>query len=163
MTILIDTGILYAVFDRSDIHHLDSLAILTHSLEGKFGRPYTTDYVVLESTTLLRQRGGGKIAGAFLRMLRNSGITVIVVDEGLYAGAMDLFERDTERMSLCDAASLVIIEKLGIGRLATFDERSFSVLVKEFVGRAYFQALTEEEKGRLRRLIDRARAGSRFR
>jgi|HubBroStandDraft_6_1064221.scaffolds.fasta_scaffold1316854_2 predicted nucleic acid-binding protein len=81
MTIMVDTGVFYALFDRSDIHHLDSLALLTDTLEGRFGAPYTTDFVVLESTLLLRGRGGPGMARALVKLLKKGGISVMVLDD----------------------------------------------------------------------------------
>jgi len=54
MSILIDTGVFYALLDRGDTNHLDAVAVMAHTLEGKFGKAYTTDYVVLETTLLLK-------------------------------------------------------------------------------------------------------------
>lgn len=156
MTIMVDTGVFYALFDRSDIHHLDSLALLTDSLEGRFGATYTTDLVVLESTLLLRGRGGPGMARALIKLLKKGGISVMLLDEEVYAEAVGLFDERAETLSLCDAASLVLMRKLNIQRLASFDERSFLGLAKQVVGRGYFESL-EETRQKLLRALDRTR------
>ncbi len=150
--ILVDTGVFYALFDESDIHHSDSLAILTHILEGKHGRPYTSDYVVLEATTLLRVRAGAKVAQALLNFLERAGIMVIILAEETYRNSVRLFEKQAERLSLCDAATLTLMQALDIEKLATFDERSFRGLVKILLGKCYFESLTEDERRRVRKL-----------
>src|SRR5216684_5853637 len=157
MTMMIDTGVFYALFDRSDIHHLDSLALLTDALEGRFGAPYTTDFVVLESTLLLRGRGGPGMARALIRLLKKGGISVMLLEEEVYAEALGLFDERAETLSLCDAASVVLMKKLNIQRLASYDERSFFGMAKQIVGRGYFESL-EETRQKLIRALDKKRA-----
>ena len=81
MSIFIDTCISYALLDRGDVNHLDSIAIMIHILKGKFGRAYTSDYVVLETTLLLRSKLGVEAAKAMMNFLNKSGIAVLIVDE----------------------------------------------------------------------------------
>ena len=157
MAIMVDTGVFYALFDNSDVHHLDSLALLTDTLEGRFGAPYTTDFVVLESTLLLKGRGGPAMARALIRFLQKGGISVVLLDEEAYAAAIALFEEHAETLSLCDAASLVLMKNLEIQRLASYDERSFLGKAKQVVGRGYFESL-DETRQRLIRALDKTRA-----
>ena len=145
-----DTGVFYALFDTSDLHHLDSVELLTHALEGKFGRPYGTDYAVLETTMLLKVRTGGKATLSLLTLLERGSISIIVVGEESYKRARSLFKEKIPRLSLCDAATLVVMEELGINQLASYDERSFSGLAKSIVGRGYFESLPENEKRQIR-------------
>lgn len=152
MAILIDTGIFYALLDRGDVNHLDAIAIMVHTLEGEFGRAYTTDYVILETTLLLRARIGAEAVKAMLDFLDRSGITIIVVDEPTFRKALDLLAERPERLSLCDAASLVLMEELGIRMLASFDLRSFSGLVANMIGKGYYASLSDEERKRVRML-----------
>jgi predicted nucleic acid-binding protein len=157
MTVMVDTGVFYALFDKSDIHHLDSLALLTDILEGSFGAPYTTDFVVLESTLLLGGRGGPGMARAMIKLLKKGGISVMLVEEEVYASALRLFEERAETLSLCDAASMVLMKKLNIQRLASYDERSFFGMAKQVVGRGYFESLNETRQ-KLIRALDKTRA-----
>lgn len=156
MAVLIDTGVFYALFDKRDARHRDSAAILAHSLKGRFGRPYTTDYVVLETTTLLKVRAGPEVAKAFLDFLEGSGIEVLVTDEGTFRKAVRIFKELCERLSLRDAVSLIVMKELGMRTIATYDERSFSGLVKNIIGRGYFEALAEEERREVERLLKEA-------
>ena len=152
MTILVDTGIFYALLDKADVNHLNSKAILTHSLEGRFGRVYTIDYVVLETTTLLRVRMKPETALAFTKFLDKSGIQVISIDLETYRKALDLFKKMYNKLSLTDAALITVLREWNLEYLATFDERSFSSLVKNTIGRGYFDSLPIEEKKRLKHL-----------
>lgn len=74
-SILIDTGVFNAFYNKRDIHHLDSLCLITHILEGKFGKPYTSEFVVSETYTLFRYRLGYNTA-AFLKALKENNIEI---------------------------------------------------------------------------------------
>ena len=152
MAILIDTGVFYALLDKGDVNHLDAVAVMAHTLEGKFGKAYTTDYVVLETTLLLKSRLGAEAVKAMIDFLNRSGISILVVDEPISRKALELLIEMPERLSLCDAASIVFIEELNIRTLASFDLRSFSGLVANIIGKGYYASLSDEEKKRIKQL-----------
>jgi len=153
MSIIIDTGVFYALLDRGDINHLDALAIMVHTLDGRFGKAFTTDYIVLETTLLLKARIGVDAVKAILGFLEESGITVIVIDEVTFRKSLKILLKNPEILSLCDAATLSLIEELNIETLATFDLRSFSSYTVNIVGKGYFSTLNKEEKERIRNLL----------
>ncbi|RLE62463.1 MAG: hypothetical protein DRJ38_09565 [Thermoprotei archaeon] len=150
LAILIDTGVFYALYNKRDIHHLDSICILAHVLEGRYGRAYTTDLVISETATLIRYRIGLKAMMAFLDFLENSGIAIIFLDKELYDGVIEVFKKYADRkLSFADAFTIYAVDKLDIGRLATYDERSFSGIVEEIVGKDYVEMLGKEELERI--------------
>ena len=153
MAILIDTGVFYALLDKGDVNHLDAVAVMAHTLEGKFGKAYTTDYVVLETTLLLKSRLGAEAVKAMIDFLNRSGISILVVDEPIFRKALELLIEMPERLSLCDAASVVLIKELNIRTLASFDLRSFSGLVANIIGKGYYASLSDEEKKRVEQLF----------
>jgi len=115
-------------------------------LEGRFGRPFTSDLVVSEVYTLLRRRVGFKAAIAFLEALRKSGISVIFLDEALYDGVIRVLKDHTNRvLSFTDAFLLLLLNELKIDFLATYDERSFTGLAGGIIGRGYAKELPESE------------------
>ena len=152
MAILIDTGVFYALLDKGDVNYLDAVAVMTHTLEGKFGRAYTTDYVILETTLLLKSRLGVEAVEAMIDFLNRSGILILVVDEPIFRKALKLLIEMPKRLSLCDAASIVIIEELDIRTLASFNLRSFSGLVANIIGKGYYASLSDKEKERIKQL-----------
>jgi len=152
MTILIDTGIFYALLDKGDVNHLDAVAVMIHTLEGKFGKAYTTDYVILETTLLLKSRLSAEVVKAMVDFLDRSGISTLIVDEPILRKSLKLLVKIPKRLSLCDAASIVLIEDLGIGVLASFDLESFSGLVANIIGKGYYASLSDEEKKRVKQL-----------
>jgi len=152
MTILIDTGIFYALLDKGDVNHLDAVAVMIHTLEGKFGKAYTTDYVILETTLLLKSRLSAEAVKAMVDFIDRCGISTLIVDESILRKSLKLLVKMPERLSLCDAASIVLIEDLGIGVLASFDLKSFSGLVANIIGKGYYASLSDEEKKRVKQL-----------
>ena len=149
MSIFIDTGIFYALLDEKDINHIDALAIMTHILEGKFGKAVTTDYVILETTLLLKTRIGPKVVKSFLDFLEESGITTIIVDKETFEKTLKLVKKHPKSLSICDAPTLTILEDWNINNLATFNLRSFKNLTENIVGKGYFNALTNREKEKI--------------
>ena len=156
MSIFIDTGIFYALLDEKDINHIDALAIMTHILEGKFGKAVTTDYVILETTLLLKTRIGPKVVKSFLDFLEESGITTIIVDKETFQKTLKLVKKHPRSLSICDAATLTIIEDWNINNLATFNLKSFKNLTKNIIGKGYFNTLTNHEKEKIKTLIRKA-------
>ena len=66
--------------------------------------------------------------------------------------ALELLIEMPERLSLCDAASVVLIKELSIRMLASFDLRSFSGLVPNIIGKGYYASLSDEEKKKVEQL-----------
>jgi len=155
LSILIDTGIFFAFYNRRDVHHLDSICLLTHILEGRWGRPFTTILVISEVTTLLRFRLGIATAEAFLGALQESGISLIFVDEDLYKMTVEVLHQYRDRpLSFTDANIIATMKTLGIEHLASYDERAFAGLVPSIIGRGYSATLTRDE---LNRILDMVR------
>lgn len=57
------------------------------------------------------------------------------------------------RLSMCDSATIVLINSLGIQRLASYDERIFEGLVPDILGRNYFDSLTKLDQAKIQRQI----------
>ncbi len=153
MTIIIDTGVFYAYFDRKDNHHFDSAALLYHCLEGRFGTPFTSDYVVLETTLLIQRKLGDDVCLSFLDFLHDGGIRTIAVGEDHYGRTVETLRQNFPRLGMCDSATIVLMSSLGIQRLASYDERSFEGLAQDIRGRNYFESLPKADQATIRRKI----------
>jgi len=57
MSILVDTGVLYADHDTSASIHDAVRVALEAVYDGEFGQPYVSDYIFDEAVTLTRSRG----------------------------------------------------------------------------------------------------------
>lgn len=150
---MLDTGVFYAFFDSKDAHYVDSTAILINCLEGKFGQPFTSDYVVLETTLLTQRKLGAEVPLSFLNFLRESKIRVISVGIEYYERTLDLFQEKYPRLSISAAASITIMNDLGILSLATYDIRRFQGLIKEIQGVNYFESLSREEQSLMKKKV----------
>ena len=150
---MVDTGVFYAYFDRKDTHHLSSAALLYHCIEGRFGTPFTSDYVVLEATLLIQRKIGDNACLAFLDFLRDSGIRTIAVDQENYERALETMRENFPRLSMCDAATIVLLNSLGILSLASYDERSFQGMVHDVRGSNYFDSLAKPDQALVRSKI----------
>ena len=58
MTVLVDTGVLYADHDTDASRHEAASSALESVYDGTLGQPYITDYVYDEAVTLTQQRQG---------------------------------------------------------------------------------------------------------
>ena len=134
------------------MHHLDSICLIVHALEGKWGRVFTTDLIVSETVTMLRYRISLDAALSFLNALRKSGISLLFMDEETYEEAVKVLTKYSDRkLSFTDSLTIVFSEKLGIDYLATFDERSFKNLIRNLVGKEYSKLIPESELDRILR------------
>jgi len=160
LAIIIDTGVFYSFFDTKDEYYLDSVALLSHCVEGKYGRPFTTDYVELEVTTLLQRRLGADVSLAFLDFIRDNRIDVFTVSAGYYESVLATFRKEFKRLSFCDSGTVVAMNELTISLLASYDRRSFTDLVGEMLGVGYFKSLTEAEQSAVRKSIGKVKPGA---
>jgi predicted nucleic acid-binding protein len=97
------------------------------------------------------------MARALMKPLKKGRISVMPVEKDAQLEALGLFDERAETLSLCDAASLVLMKMLGIQRLASYDERSFLGMTKHVVGSGYFDSL-EGPRQELIKGLDRTRA-----
>ena len=150
MSILVDTGVFYAFYNKKDIHHLDSICILVHAMEGRWGRIYVTNLIVAETVTLLRYRISLNAAISFLEALRKSGITILFMDETAYNEAIKILKKYSDKqLSFADAFSINVLSELKINYLATYDERSFKGIINKIIGNKYAKTLTKKELERI--------------
>ena len=150
MSILIDTGIFYAFYNKKDVHHLDSISIIVHAMEGTWGRIYTTNLIVSETATLLRYRISLNTAVNFLNALKKSGIAILYMDQTTYDDVIETLKQyPNKQLSFVDAFSIKVLSNFRINYLATYDERSFKRIINNIIGRGYFKTLTRKEQEKI--------------
>lgn len=118
MSLYVDSSAWYAAVDRSD----RSNARARHVLSAK-ERLVTSDHVLLETWLLVRHRISRHVAERFWAGLR-SGVavleTVTPADlEAAWAIGQGFPDQD---FSLTDRTSFAVMERLGIHRVASFDD-----------------------------------------
>lgn len=135
MTVLVDTGVLYAFLDKRDARHGDAVELVARLGAGQWGRAYVSDHIVGELLTLVRARSKNprdeRAARALLPLPESSlpGLGLLPVGPTHLAASVVAFERHRDRdLSFADASSLALMAAHEIGRLATFD-KGFAGLV----------------------------------
>jgi uncharacterized protein len=121
--IFIDTTIWASAIDTSDTLHEDGSAVLKALAEGKLPQALTTDFVLDETLTLLKMRGGRPeaIAKGVAGIMSSPSVNLVYVDEGLFDAALRTY-RKYERLSFTDAVTLVMMQKRKIKEIFSHDE-----------------------------------------
>lgn len=129
MSIFVDTGVYYAHHDVTADRHEDAVAAFETILDGEYGQPYTSDYVLDEAVTLARKRLDSVEAadGIADRILGVDPYPSLV--ELLYTGpddvsaALETFRTyDDQSLSFTDAMTVALCESRGIDVVCSFDD-----------------------------------------
>ena len=125
MAVLLDTGILYAYYDRRDTWHAAALELFGRE-QGGLVVPAP---VIVEVDYLLGKRLGREPQMTFYRGLTEGNYFVVdLVGEG-YERVLELNRQYADlNLGFVDAAVVVIAETLGLNRVATTDRRHFGVV-----------------------------------
>lgn len=118
MSLFVDTSVWYAAADASDRSNTRAKEILST------GEPLvTTDHILVETWTLLRWRLSRDAAERFWEALRGGVARLEPVGpadlEAAWAIGRDFPDQD---FSLVDRTSFAVMERLGLERVAAFDD-----------------------------------------
>lgn len=123
MPLLVDTGILYALADRSDAWHGRARAYVAAAKQTLLA-PVT---VVPEAAYLLRYRIGAGAERMFLRAVVKGEIAIENLGAADWARAGDLMTA-YDWLGLVDATVVAVAERLKVREVATTDRRHFSAV-----------------------------------
>lgn len=129
MTVLVDTGVLYADHDTDASRHEEASDALETVYDGELGLPYVSDYVFDEAVTLTLTRGGSHEAAVRLGK-RVRGVDphpqvyeLCRVTAAAFTEAVGVFERfDDQRLSFTDATTVALVDRHDIDGVLTFDD-----------------------------------------
>lgn len=125
MSLLVDTGAIYAYYDRDDRWHSEVLALF----EREDGTLIVPAPVIPEVDHLLGVRIGAPARHAFYEDLVDQVFFVAELEDSGYRRVAELNRRYEDLgLGFVDAAVGAISEQLGIARLATTDRRHFPAL-----------------------------------
>ncbi|MGQ0629990.1 MAG: type II toxin-antitoxin system VapC family toxin [Sporichthyaceae bacterium] len=128
MTLLLDTGAIYAYYDSDDRWHPTMRALI----DGSSGALAVPAVVLPEVDHLLGSRIGAQAQRALYDDLATGVYLVVDLDAARYARIRDLNARFADlRLGLVDAAVAATSEQTGIRRLATTDRRHFPAIATE--------------------------------
>lgn len=129
MSLLLDTGIVYAYYDRSDHWHARSRALL----QGRERGLILPAPVIPEADHLLRHRLGAASARALSDGIIGGHYLVADVPRQLYSRIAAITEQFEDLdLGFVDAAIVALAESLKIPRIATTDRRHFTPLAMRF-------------------------------
>ena len=121
MTVLIDTGAFYALADDSDRNAPAAREFFRERLSS--GQFATTEAILFETWTLIRNRLGWDGAQRFLEGFRTAGFALLCVEPvDLEAAWRIMAEYADQELSLVDAATFALMERHGIQQAFTFDK-----------------------------------------
>ena len=129
MSVLLDTGIVYAYYDRSDRWHARARALIERERRGLI----LPAPVIPEVDHLLGHRLGGTSRQIFYQGIVEGYYLVEDLPRGAYARVADLNRRfDTLDLGFVDGAIIALAEALRVSRVATTDRRHFEPLAAAF-------------------------------
>lgn len=129
MTILVDTGVLYADHDLDASRHDAANEALEAVYDGEFGQPYVSDYVYDEAITLTLKRSGSvapaKHLGDKLRGVEPYPRTyeLVHVSAAVFADAVEIFEQyNDQALSFTDATTVALCHRHDLDGVMSFDD-----------------------------------------
>lgn len=125
MSVLLDTGIVYAYYDRSDRWHARARTLMLAEQRGLI----LPAPIIPEVDHLLGVRLGAKSRQTFYAGIVEGAYLVVDLPQHGYARVADLNRRfDDLNLGFVDAAIVALAETLGLSRVATTDRRHFAPL-----------------------------------
>lgn len=125
MSVLLDTGIVYAYYDRSDAWHARARTLI----RAEAGGLVVPALVVPEVDHLLGHRLGVKARRVFYQGLIDGDYDVVDLPPDQYSRVVDVDRRFADlELGFVDAALAVLADLTGIHRIATSDRRHFDRL-----------------------------------
>ncbi|HEY0872303.1 MAG TPA: PIN domain-containing protein [Vicinamibacterales bacterium] len=122
MSVLLDTGIVYAYYDRSDAWHARARALVESEQRGLI----LPAPIIPEVDWLLGQRLGRRSRLTFYEGISAGYYLVVDLPTAAYPRIAELNRQFSDRdLGFVDAAVITVAEVLGLGRIATTDRRHF--------------------------------------
>lgn len=129
MTVLVDTGVLYADYDVDSTRHETAARALETVYDGELGQPSVSDYVYDEATTLALKRSGSfEVAKRLGERLRGAEpfpevYEMYQVTPAIFDKTVEIFERyDNQGLSFTDASTVALAERHDIDTVLSFDD-----------------------------------------
>ena len=128
MSIFVDTGVFYAHHDADAERHETAVDLVDAILDGEYGQPYTSDYVLDEAVTLTRARTDSVAdADTIAKRIRGSDpypqiVELIYTTAASVSAGLDTFRQyDDHDLSFTDAMSVAICKQRDINTIGSFD------------------------------------------
>jgi len=123
--VILDTGIVYAYYDRSDAWHERAVGLVS----AEAGSLLLPAPVIPEVDHLLRHRLGRDAGRVFRRSLADGDYLVADLPQDQYVRVAEIAERfDDLDIGFVDAAVVTLAQVSGVHRIGTTDRRHFEPL-----------------------------------
>ena len=130
--VLIDTSGFIAYFRAGDMFHAEASDLFDKVSQEQLDVA-TTNLILMETATVLSFRDGHETAKHFLDTMDSLTFPVIQVDMDMQQQTIALFKQQAIRgTSMVDCSSVVVMERLHIPRILTFDAFFKQVKLKRF-------------------------------
>ncbi len=139
MGIFVDTNIFFSFVNRRDKDHERAVQLVDELRKGKYGIPYTSDYILDEAVTIAlmrtRRLKPAIDTGTMILGSRETGILpvarMLMIDEKTFHGAWKAFASGKmPRLSFTDHTSLSLSKEFTGGSIMSFDEDFDGLLVR---------------------------------
>ncbi len=114
--VLIDANVLIAAVNPTELHFARACEILAETTDAA-----VTELVANETANVIVRRRSKKQSIESMAQLVSSGIEIIYLDDQTFMQTLQLFKA-WNKSSFADAANIIMMRKLGITRIATFDQ-----------------------------------------
>ncbi|MCE5329083.1 PIN domain-containing protein [bacterium] len=120
--LFIDSSAFFALLDKNDTCHEKSLKFFNEIKENFY--PFTSDFILSESFTLIRRKLGIGIATKLGEVVFSSNILkIFYIDENLILESYDLFKKYEDwQFSFTDCSSFIVMKNFRISKAFCFDE-----------------------------------------
>ena len=129
MAVFLDTSFYFSLISKKDKNHERAKSILINIAEGKYGIPYTSNFIMNETMTLLNIRTKGtrpdlleKMSSLFIG--KEPIAELIKINNNLLEDIVKLqikLANDRQILSFTDCSSIILCKKLRIDNIITFD------------------------------------------
>lgn len=122
--IFIDTSAFHALYIENDINHQSALKVKRNIIQKKYGALITTNYIIDETLTLLRNSAGIINSIKIGELIRNSKVlNIIWIDDDIEENAWKIFSTYRDKtFSFTDCTSFVVMKEMSIDDSFTYDE-----------------------------------------
>lgn len=135
MSVFVDTGVVVAYMNTKDRRNDSAHKALKEVREGRFGRPFVSDYVVDEAITFIRARTRSHpLAMGMAHWLLGEGkqpkfFHVLMMNGPTFREALRVFMTyQDQTLSFTDASSIAFVKRRGIDQILSYD-RGFDGIV----------------------------------
>lgn len=129
MSVFVDTGVFFAHHDTDAERHEQAVSAFEALLDGTYGQPYTSDYILDETVTLTRTRTGSfdaasSVAGRILGEEPYPDVfEMLDIEPDDVWSSLRMFHRYQDHdLSFTDATTIWLCESRGIDAVLSFDD-----------------------------------------